>query len=185
MWHFSAGKSPSSKFRFYFSFFADGMKMRNVKNTPEVIINGDTKRKHKPVSSWIRCIVSESKLIQWQWLSEQRVTSCFFAFRRMIWNGLKKTSPALQPMRKLSWTILQIFAENEMDFLQDCVFGTWPWCYQGDWGRSGGLVTSGANSGSKGVGSSLGQVIPLCSLEKHLIRKVCHPFPPPLPPLGV
>ncbi|XP_058957781.2 transmembrane protein 87A-like isoform X1 [Pocillopora verrucosa] len=26
----------------------DGMKMRNVKNTPEVIINGDTKRKHKP-----------------------------------------------------------------------------------------------------------------------------------------
>ena len=26
------------------------MKMRNVKNTPEVIINGDSKRKHKPVS---------------------------------------------------------------------------------------------------------------------------------------
>lgn len=26
----------------------DGMKMRNVKNTPEVIINGDSKRKHKP-----------------------------------------------------------------------------------------------------------------------------------------
>ncbi|RMX53080.1 hypothetical protein pdam_00018885 [Pocillopora damicornis] len=26
----------------------DGMKMRNVKNTPEVIINGDMKRKHKP-----------------------------------------------------------------------------------------------------------------------------------------
>lgn len=31
-------------------FLADGMKMRNVKNTPEVMINGDTKRKHKPVS---------------------------------------------------------------------------------------------------------------------------------------
>ena len=28
----------------------DGMKMRNVKNTPEVIINGESKRKHKPVS---------------------------------------------------------------------------------------------------------------------------------------
>ena len=151
--------------------------MRNVKNTPEVIINGDTKRKHKPVSSWKRCTVSESKLIQWQWLSEQRVTSCFFAFRRMTWNGLKKTSPALQPMRKLSWTILQIFAENEMVVLQDCVFGTWPW------GRSGGLVTSGANSGSKGVGSSLGQVILLCSLEKHLTPKVCHSFSsPPSPP---
>ena len=161
------------------------MKMRNVKNTPEVIINGDTKRKHKPVSSWKRCIVSESKLIQWQWLSEQRVTSCFFAFRRMIWNGLKKTSPALQLMRKLSWTILQIFAENEMDFYRIVFLVLKPWCYQGDWGRSGGLVTSGANSGSKGVGSSLGQVIPLCSLEKHLIRKVCHPFPPPLPPVGV
>ena len=31
-------------------FVSDGMKMRNVKNTPEVIINGDSKRKHKPVS---------------------------------------------------------------------------------------------------------------------------------------
>ena len=89
-------------------------------------------------------------------------------------------------MRKLSWTILQIFAENEMDFLQDCVFGTWPWCYQGDWGRSGGPVTSGADSGSKGVGSSLGQVILLCSLEKHLTPKVCHSFSSPLsPPLVV
>lgn len=30
--------------------FADGMKMRNVKNVPEVFINGESKRKNKPVS---------------------------------------------------------------------------------------------------------------------------------------
>jgi hypothetical protein len=31
-------------------FLPDGIKMGNVKNTPEVIISGDTKQKHKPVS---------------------------------------------------------------------------------------------------------------------------------------